>query len=63
MALKSIKPTLPILAHNDHRVVMSAAVLLTLFGGEIEGAEAVSKSYPNFFSDIAALGAKVTFYD
>jgi 3-phosphoshikimate 1-carboxyvinyltransferase len=57
------KPTLPILAHNDHRVVMSAAVLLTLFGGEIEGAEAVSKSYPNFFSDIASLGAKVTFYD
>lgn len=56
-------PTEAILGHNDHRVVMSCAVLLTKFGGVIEGAEAVSKSYPNFFSDIESLGAKVTIYD
>ena len=42
--------------HNDHRIVMSLAVILTLFGGEIEGCEAVSKSYPDFFSDIKRLG-------
>ena len=45
--------------HNDHRVVMSLAVLLTKFGGEIMGAEAVKKSYPDFFKDIASLGIEV----
>ena len=45
--------------HNDHRIVMALAVLLTLTGGEIEGAEAVSKSYPAFFGDLAALGIEV----
>lgn len=49
--------------HNDHRVVMSLAVLLTAFGGEIEGAEAVSKSYPDFFEDIKAIGIEVTLRD
>ncbi len=48
-------------SHNDHRIVMSLAVLCTLFGGEIEGCEAVSKSYPDFFKDIQALG--ITTYD
>lgn len=56
-------PTEPIKAHGDHRIVMSMAVLLTLVGGEIEGAEAVSKSYPAFFRDLRALGIEVTEYD
>ena len=42
--------------HNDHRVVMSLAVLCSLFGGEIDGYEAISKSYPDFFGDIKILG-------
>ena len=42
--------------HNDHRIVMSLSVICTLFGGEIDGCEAVSKSYPTFFKDIKALG-------
>ncbi len=42
-------PTVPISGHNDHRIVMANAVLLTLVGGEIEGAEAVKKSFPDFF--------------
>ena len=45
--------------HNDHRIVMSLAVLCTALGGEIEGCEAVSKSYPDFFEDIKSLGIKV----
>ena len=49
-------PTERLCGHNDHRIVMSLAVICTLFGGEIEGCEAVSKSYPNFFKDIKALG-------
>lgn len=46
--------------HNDHRIVMALAVLLTLVGGEINGAEAVSKSYPEFFESLSALGIEVT---
>jgi 3-phosphoshikimate 1-carboxyvinyltransferase len=46
--------------HNDHRIVMSLAVLASIFGGEIEGTEAVKKSYPNFFEDIAKLGISFT---
>ena len=46
--------------HNDHRIVMALSVLLTLTGGEIEGAEAVSKSYPLFFENLRALGIEVT---
>ena len=53
-------PSEPILAHNDHRVAMSLSVLLTLFGGELHGAESVSKSYPSFFDDIKKLGIEVT---
>ncbi len=45
-------------AHNDHRIVMSLAVLATLTGGVIDGAEAISKSYPDFFSDLSRLGIR-----
>ena len=52
-------PSERLCGHGDHRIVMSLAVLCTLFGGEIEGCEAVSKSYPDFFNDIKTLGIKV----
>jgi 5-enolpyruvylshikimate-3-phosphate synthase len=35
------------------------SVVLSKIGGSIKGAEAVRKSYPSFFDDIAALGARV----
>ena len=41
--------------HNDHRIVMALSVLLTTVGGEIDGAEAVSKSYPEFFEHLRQL--------
>ena len=53
------KPTEDLFGHGDHRIVMSLAVLLTLTGGNIEGAEAVSKSFPSFFEDIKSLGIEV----
>jgi 5-enolpyruvylshikimate-3-phosphate synthase len=34
---------------------MACAVLLTLVGGEIEGAEAVKKSFPDFFDLLKTL--------
>ena len=48
-------PTVPLSGHNDHRIVMACAVLLTLVGGEIEGAEAVKKSFPDFFERLNTL--------
>lgn len=45
--------------HNDHRIVMALSVLLSLTGGEISGAEAVAKSFPEFFEKIIKLGIKV----
>lgn len=45
--------------HNDHRIVMATAVLLTLTGGEIDGADAVSKSYKEFFEDLKTIGIEV----
>ncbi len=48
-------------SHNDHRLAMSLAVAALFTSGEsiINGAEAVNKSYPAFFSDLQKLGAKV----
>ncbi|MCF0104923.1 MAG: 3-phosphoshikimate 1-carboxyvinyltransferase [Eggerthellaceae bacterium] len=45
--------------YNDHRIVMALSVLLTLTGGEIDDAQAVSKSYPKFFYDLKELGIEV----
>ena len=47
--------------HNDHRVVMSLAVLALAAGLKlpIAEAEAVTKSWPNFFTAIKPLGAEV----
>ncbi len=52
-------PTSPIDGHNDHRVVMACTTLLTLTGGTITGAEAVRKSYPDYFETLRSLGMKV----
>ena len=57
------KPCEVLSGHNDHRIVMALAVLLSITGGEIEGAEAVKKSYPSFFEDLRTLGIEVTEYD
>lgn len=46
--------------HNDHRIVMSLSVLLTRLGGKIEGAEAIRKSYPDFFEKLLSLGVSLT---
>ncbi len=55
------KPEEILCGHNDHRIVMSLTLLLTLTGGIINEAEAVKKSYPNFFNDIKSLGIGVNF--
>lgn len=52
-------PDAAIDGHNDHRIVMAMAVFLTQLGGEIEGAEAVRKSMPEFFELLSGLGVEV----
>lgn len=56
-------PTKPLFGHNDHRVVMALTVLLTALGGELEGTEAVNKSFPSFFRKLSALGADIDIYE
>lgn len=47
---------------NDHRIAMSLAIAAIKCDKAIilEGAECVNKSYPNFWEDYKALGAKIT---
>lgn len=55
-----LKRPIPLLeSHNDHRIVMALTVLCSITGGEIYGAQAVAKSYPDFFSVIKKLGVDV----
>ena len=46
-------------SHNDHRIAMTLVTLCTLTGGMIEGAEAVKKSFPNYYETIETLGIHV----
>jgi 3-phosphoshikimate 1-carboxyvinyltransferase len=55
-------PEAPLNGHNDHRIVMAMAVLSTVTGGIIEGAEAVNKSFPNFFEEFKRLNIEVNVY-
>lgn len=52
-------PTEILSGHNDHRVVMALCVLCSLTGGTIDGAEAVDKSFPNYFDVLKSLGVKL----
>jgi 3-phosphoshikimate 1-carboxyvinyltransferase len=52
-------PCEPLDGHNDHRVVMSLAVIATKYGGVIRGSQAVAKSMPDFFDRMRALGVVI----
>lgn len=49
-------------SHNDHRVVMSLAIIATIFKNDVEinNVEAINKSYPTFFDDLRQIGIKIT---
>ena len=51
-------------SHGDHRIAMAVAVaaLNGLGTVEISGAEAVNKSFPDFFSTLSSLGASLSLY-
>ena len=48
-------------AHHDHRIAMACAVAALRADGPvvIEGAEAIGKSYPDFYDDMRSLGATI----
>lgn len=52
-------------SHHDHRIAMACAVAALQAEGEtsIESAEAINKSYPDFFWHLKKLGADVTLPD
>ncbi len=52
-------PTVTLHGHNDHRIVMALSLLLSCYGGSIDDAQAVNKSYPGFWDDIKKLGIEV----
>ena len=49
--------------NNDHRIVMAASVGALVASGEtiITDAEAVAKSYPDFFQHLSSLGVQCEF--
>ncbi len=53
------KPNKVLSGHNDHRIVMALSLLCSITGGVIDDAEAVSKSYPEFFGEIKKIGIDV----
>lgn len=54
-------PAAPLHGHNDHRVVMSLTVLAAATGLPltVDDAEAIQKSWPNFFAAVKPLGVEV----
>ncbi len=53
------KPTEILHGHNDHRIVMALSVLSTLTGAVIDDAQAVNKSFPDFFTKLKLLNIEV----
>ena len=47
--------------HNDHRIVMALSILAAICrkGMKISGAEAIHKSYPDFYTDLRKCGVNI----
>ena len=54
-------PSEPLDSHNDHRIAMALSLLCTRTGGEIRGAEAVRKSFPDYWDRLQSLGIEIEF--
>jgi 3-phosphoshikimate 1-carboxyvinyltransferase len=60
IASKEINPNVKIATYNDHRMAMAFTPLALKVPIIIENAEVVSKSYPDFWKDMAHLGIQVS---
>jgi 3-phosphoshikimate 1-carboxyvinyltransferase len=54
-----LPPTEELNGHNDHRIVMALTVLCLQTGGVLCGAEAVRKSFPDFFERLEKTGVRM----
>ena len=54
-------PREELFGHGDHRIVMALSVLCTVTGGVINGAQAVEKSFPDYFEKLRSLGVDITY--
>lgn len=52
-------PVTDFFSHRDHRIVMALSMLCAFFPVRILQAEAVAKSYPDFFKDLKKIGIEV----
>jgi 3-phosphoshikimate 1-carboxyvinyltransferase len=57
---KSINSNQNIATYNDHRMAMAFAPLALKTNINIENAEVVSKSYPDFWNDLIKLGFEIS---
>ena len=53
------KPEVPLDGCNDHRIVMALSIPATITGAEIIGAEAVKKSWPEYFDELIKAGTDI----
>ena len=56
-------PSGPLDSHNDHRIAMALSLLCTRTGGEIRGAEAIRKSFPDYWDRLRSLGIEIEMKD
>ena len=57
---RPVSKVLPFSAHGDHRIAMALAPIATYIPGiAIDGAECVTKSYPDFWDHLRSVGFKV----
>ncbi len=52
-------PAQTVKGYNDHRIVMALATLLTVTGGSVDDAHAVSKSFPGYYASLSELGIEL----
>ena len=55
----SCAPDVPLSSHNDHRIAMALSLMCSRTGGEIVGAEAVRKSFPDYWDRLRSLGIPI----
>lgn len=46
-------------SHNDHRIVMALTYLASLTGGKITNAQAINKSFPDYFEKLKEMGLSI----
>ena len=48
-------------SHNDHRIAMAMSIFSSYYDISINNAQAINKSYPNYFKELEGLGVEVSY--